>query len=305
MSDIIKEALTNNTRFKASIEKDIVFNTDIEGKRILNAEISKIYKHPTIINNDKDFQELIVKCYVVIEKMSKLKHNDWSYHELNDQLINGINFFLRGTKDDNQIVIDKNHCPKCGKTKKPWYSLCWECTEKEKQKPSCEICGIEVPEGHTLCKTHWLEKNEEKKKLKNIEYVKTKKEIEFKEKFEGKFYFNSQKVKSKSELLICYFLTANGINFSYEPLMTLNDKEIRPDFVIHDSKDNTIIIEHFGLETENYIEKKDMKEKEYRKLCADYPNFFFISTVEDDIYNLKDKLGKKLNETPLKKIIWK
>ncbi len=134
--------------------------------------------------------------------------------------------------------------------------------------------------------------------------MKTQKESEFKEKFEGKYYFNSQKVKSKSELLICYFLSANKVAFHYEPLMTLG-KEIRPDFVIHDDRGNTIILEHFGLDDENYKVKKENKEREYKKLCNENPNFFFISTIEQDIYNLKDKLGKKLNGTPLKKVIWK
>lgn len=200
--------------------------------------------------------------------------------------------------------MDKTICPNCGKTKKPWFALCWDCTEKEKQKPRCEVCNIEVPEGHTLCKAHWKEKFEDKKKLQSIEFVKNKKEIEFKEKFEGKFYFNSQKVKSKSELLICYFLTANNINFQYEPLMTL-DKEIRPDFVIYDNLNNIIILEHFGLDDENYNLKKQSKEKEYEKLCKENPSFYFKSTNEDDICNLKDRLGKKLNETPLKRVIWK
>lgn len=200
--------------------------------------------------------------------------------------------------------MSSTSCPKCGKLKKAWFPLCWECTEKEKQKPKCEICGVEVPEGHTLCKTHWLEKNEEKKKIKSIEYVKAKKETEFKEKFEGKFYFNSQKVKSKSELLICYFLSANGVNFQYEPTMYV-EKEIRPDFVIDDLKGNIIILEHFGMDDDNYNKKRDEKEKEYKKLCEKDPAFYFISTDEEDIYNLKDKLGKKLNETPLKKVLWK
>lgn len=200
--------------------------------------------------------------------------------------------------------MDKTKCPNCGKAKKTWFPLCWECTEQEKQKPKCEVCNVEVPEGHTLCKTHWIERNEDKKKIRSIEYVKTKKEIEFKEKFEGKYYFNSQKVKSKSELLICYFLTANGLQFQYEPLMTLS-KEIRPDFVIDDMKGNTIIIEHFGLENESYQKKRADKEADYQKLCSEDKSFYFVSTDEEDMYNLKDKLGKKLNGTPVKKTIWK
>ncbi len=201
-------------------------------------------------------------------------------------------------------MIDKTLCPSCGNEKKPWFALCWSCSEKEKQKPRCEVCNIDVPQGHTLCKVHWKEKFDERRQLQTIDYVKNKKVTEFKEKFEGKYYFNSQKVKSKSELLICYFLTANGINFQYEPLMTL-EKEIRPDFVIDDQKGNIIILEHFGMDDESYLANKKLKERGYKKLCSENSYFFFVSTDEEDMYNLKDKLGIKLNKTPLRKAIWK
>jgi len=200
--------------------------------------------------------------------------------------------------------MDKTKCPICGKTKKTWFPLCWECTEKEKQQPKCEVCNVVVPEGHTLCKTHWLERNEEKKKIKSIEYVKAKKETEYREKFEGKYYFNNYMVKSKSEMLICYFLQTNGLIFLYEQKLTL-DKEYRPDFVIDDQKGNTIIIEHFGMNDEHYTKKRSDKEKEYKKLCSEEKTFHFISTEEEDMFNLKERLGKKLNGTPLKRALWK
>jgi len=108
----------------------------------------------------------------------------------------------------------------------PWFDLCFDCNEKEKQKPTCEICGKEVPEGHYLCTEHWKEKKEEEKKLKQIDYVKDKKETDFREKFEGKFYFNGQKVKSKSELLLLYFFEANGLRPRYEDM--INSKTASP-----------------------------------------------------------------------------
>lgn len=200
---------------------------------------------------------------------------------------------------------DANHCPECGKPKKYWFPLCYECQEKDKQKPKCEVCSKPVKDGFTLCTEHYNEKLEEKKKIKSIDYVKAKKEIEFKEKFEGKYYFNSQMVKSKSELLICYFLSANGILFQYEPVMTINNKEIRPDFVIEDQKGNTIILEHFGIDDKDYNKKRADKEFEYNALCKKEPTFYFKYTEEYDIYNLKERLGKKFNETPLKKVLWK
>ena len=198
-----------------------------------------------------------------------------------------------------------NACPACGKPKKYWFPLCYECSEKEKQMPRCEVCNEPVPEGHTLCRKHYFEKQEEAKKLKSIDYIKSKKEIEFKEKFEGKYYFNSQMVKSKSELLICYFLSANGLNFQYERAITINDKELRPDFVIDDQSGNIIILEHFGLDDKEYNKRRAEKKKIYDELCKNQPEFHFIESDEDDIYNLKDKLGKKLNTTTLKKVFWK
>jgi len=195
-------------------------------------------------------------------------------------------------------------CPICGKSKKPWFKLCYECNEKDKQKPTCEVCGIGVPEGHYLCKEHWVERKEEKIDLKKIKYVKSRKEKEFKEKFEGKYYFNSMKMKSKSELLICYFLEANNIQFQYEPLMNI-DGEVRPDFVLNDEEGNHVILEHFGMNSHEYIIKKKEKIKKYNKLCNEKDNFSFVFTDEDDMFNLKDRLGKKLNDTPLKKAFWK
>ncbi len=200
--------------------------------------------------------------------------------------------------------MPNTECPKCGNPKKPWFELCFDCNEKEKQKPTCEICGIEVPEGHYLCTEHWKEKQEQKKKLNQIDYVKSKKETDFREKFKGKFYFRGMPVKSKSELLLLYFFEANDLKPQYETPIYPNGKEYRPDFIICD-KDNIIIIEHFGMDEENYNKKKEDKIKEYNKLCKENKNWFFIWTDEDDMYNLKDKLGKKLNQTPLNRVMWR
>ncbi len=195
-------------------------------------------------------------------------------------------------------------CPNCGKSKNSWYALCIDCSKKEAQKPRCEVCDNEIPKGHYLCKKHYSEKQLEKKNLSQIKYVKKVKEEEFKQKFEGKYYSSKGKVKSKSELLISYFLDANMIQFHYEPRMDI-DGEIRPDFVLEDGKGNSIILEHFGLDDKKYLERKKAKIKAYKKLCKEIPSFYFKSTTEEDIYNLKDRLGRKLNETPLKRALWK
>jgi len=199
--------------------------------------------------------------------------------------------------------MTKGICERCGKPTKSWFKLCFDCNEKEKQKPTCEVCGKEVSEGHYLCKEHWKEKQEQKKKLKQIDYVKSKKETDFRDKFEGKYYFNGQKVKSKSELLLLYFFEANDLKCQYETLIYPNGKEYRPDFIICNGE-NMIIIEHFGMDDAKYNKKKEEKIKEYENLCKDQ-HWFFIWTSEEDMYNLKDKLGKKLNKTPLSRVMWK
>jgi len=202
------------------------------------------------------------------------------------------------------MIEEKTKCPICGKLKKACFKLCYDCNEKEKQKPTCEVCGIPVPENHYLCKEHWKEREEKKENLNKLKYARIRKEKDFKEKFEGKYYFNSQRVKSKSELLICYFLEANQIQFQYEPPMDI-DGELWPDFVLQDTKGNFVILEHFGMYDSAYIKRKNEKKLKFDKLCKKESNFYFISTNEEDIYNLKDKLGKKLNDTPLKRALWK
>ena len=174
---------------------------------------------------------------------------------------------------------------------KPWFKLCFDCNQKLKQTPSCEQCNLAIPEGHTLCKVHWKEKQD--KLTKN----------NFRDKFEGRFYFNGMKVKSKSELLLLYFFEANELHPRYEDLIMFNEHEYRPDFIV-EKADDIVIIEHFGLNGEDYEKRKELKIKDYTKLCKD-SHWFFISTDESDMYNLKETLGKKLNQTPLKKVRWK
>jgi predicted nuclease of restriction endonuclease-like RecB superfamily len=201
-------------------------------------------------------------------------------------------------------MTDVNQCPICGKPKKPWFKLCYECNEKEKKIPVCEVCGVEVPEGHYLCKEHWKERKEQERDLKKIEYVKEMKKMDFKEKFKGKYYFNSIPLKSKSELIICYFFDKNKIPVAYERTITLNGIDYKPDFIIEDKDNNTIIIEHFGYDGEEYVKKKKEKIRQYKKLCDEKSKFYFIMTDEDDIKDINERLGKKLNETPLKRAYW-
>ena len=196
--------------------------------------------------------------------------------------------------------MSKNECPKCGKPKTPWFDLCFDCNKKEKDSPTCDTCGVEVPDGHNLCKTHWIEKKNDEKKIQQIDYVKKQKEDTYREKYEGKYHSPFGKVKSKSELLIAYFLHSNDIKTHYEMKMDIG-RDVRPDFVCEDGKGNYVIVEHFGSQNSN----EDWKIPLYTKFCNENKNYFFVYTNEEDMFNLKDTLGTRFNKsTPLKKPCW-
>lgn len=201
--------------------------------------------------------------------------------------------------------MSSTKCPKCGNYKKPWFKLCWECTEKENQKPTCDVCDKEVPEGHNLCKEHWLEKQEASKKIKKADFIKKKQEENFREKYEGIYYFNNIKFRSKSEVIIYLFLKQNGLNPYYEEKITIDGIDLHPDFIVDIDENKSVIIEHFGLEEIKYKHNMEAKKEKYSKLCKKNKDFDFIYTTEEDIKNLKDNLGSKLNKTLLAQTRWK
>ena len=200
--------------------------------------------------------------------------------------------------------MKKGICEICGTSIKPWFKLCYDCSIKEKQRPKCEVCGSETQEGHDLCLEHWKEKQNEKKSLKKIEFIENKKKLEFREKYEGKYDFNCIPFKSKSEVIIYLFLIQNNLHPFYEETINFNGHSYHPDFILEDG-DNTIILEHFGKKEVDYINIMNEKIEEYKKLCKEHKHFYFIWTTEEDLTNLKVKLGSKLNKTPLLKPRWK
>ncbi len=111
------------------------------------------------------------------------------------------------------------------------------------------------------------------------------------------FLFQNQEMKSKSELIIAYFLKLNNLNFTHEPILFINNKEYRPDFLIQDN----IILEHFGRKEKAYTKKMKNKIKMYEQL----KDFHFVWTDEEDLNDLQQHLGRKLNKTPLSKPTWK
>lgn len=171
-----------------------------------------------------------------------------------------------------------NTC-RCGNLKGAIYQLCPQCNERKKADLATGVTTLPA--------------------------FKPAIKKEFKETFgDGQFFYDGNYYRSKSELIIALFLKANNIRFEYEARLNLN-KEFRPDFLIEDDRGNKIILEHFGLDNEGYLKSKEYKAAEYERLCKSDRTYFFITTDEIDIENLNERLGRKLDKTPLKRPRWK
>lgn len=214
--------------------------------------------------------------------------------------------------------MSSTKCPECGNYKKPWFPKCYDCIKKEKKKPTCNVCSEEVPEGHTLCKKHWLEAQDSKKKIRQTEYVKKQKEKEIKEIEELKkkkqkevndryyrFNYDNNVFKSKSEFILYLVLSKNFKSVIYEAGNLCLPENYEPDFVIDDEDNNTLIIEHFGMKHKKYAETKEQKKLKYDELCKQDKKTFFIYTEEKDICNIRKALSEKLKNTPFNKVLWK
>ena len=117
------------------------------------------------------------------------------------------------------------------------------------------------------------------------------------------------KFKSKSEVIIYMFLKFNGLhNIIYEQMIAIEEKTYYPDFTVFekvDGKEKSVIIEYFGLDDREYLRKAEEKKNIYKEFCKVNDEIEFIWVNEQDMENLKDRLGKKLNGTCLKRTMWK
>ena len=80
----------------------------------------------------------------------------------------------------------------------------------------------------------------------------------------------------------------------------MSKRKYAHDFLIDDLK---AILSFWSILGWMMIIKKGMKERIQKKhMKKDYKFSISFSTDEEDIYNLKINLERKLNETPLKKV---
>ena len=94
--------LSNHPDLISKRGKTISFEKDFEGKRLLNAEVNKLYKKNIIIS-DQEFINIVIDSYVIIQKMNKIQNCNWDISELKAHLSTGINYYYENNTHVNQI----------------------------------------------------------------------------------------------------------------------------------------------------------------------------------------------------------
>ncbi|MEI6879933.1 MAG: hypothetical protein WCK82_01220 [Bacteroidota bacterium] len=107
MQNNIEDILKANKQYKEAIEKDLVFTDEIHAKGFLNKEIDKLYNSRINIVSEKQYNEIVVKSIVIIEKMKSFNTWMWSTYELNRQLSQGITYYLSGKDKSSNTFVYK------------------------------------------------------------------------------------------------------------------------------------------------------------------------------------------------------
>jgi len=98
MSISVNSILETNRPLLWDREREIQFELDLQGRRILNKKTSRFYKKRLL--SKAEIVDIVVTSVVVIEKMSKLKRCAWTITELCELLYNSIGHY------ENYFKID-------------------------------------------------------------------------------------------------------------------------------------------------------------------------------------------------------
>ncbi len=96
------------------------------------------------------------------------------------------------------------------------------------------------------------------------------------------------RVRSKIEKIIADFLFEQGIQFVYESIMNLGGFYVMPDFYL---TDYNVVLEHFGLEHEDYRQSVESKLRRYRLF-----KIRVVCTYASDEPDIEEVLTHKLRE---------
>lgn len=118
-----------------------------------------------------------------------------------------------------------------------------------------------------------------------------KKEVDIRKKYPpNKRTSDGHYVRSRAELLIDNFFYNHGIVHAYEKKLNI-DENMYCDFYLPEKK---IYVEYWGLDDQEYLEKKKRKLELYSKY-----KFTLVELEDDDIENLDEKLQTKLRKEGL------
>jgi len=184
-------------------------------------------------------------------------------------------------------------CQVCGK-KSGFFPLCKACNKLkvEGKVAKCQECGIweKRKKDKPFCYECWkrLEKNKEKKSKSYKPSESEKVENDFRKKFPAdKLTSDGHWVRSKAEQLIDNWLYGQRIAHAYEKKVPIKE-DLYCDFYI---PFGDVYIEYWGLDTEEYVKRREIKKKIYKK-----HDLKLIELVGKDDERLDDILPMKLRE---------
>lgn len=322
MTEIIKYILSKNTEQTAKRNYTINFVEDIEGKRLLNQEISKLYDKSTILS-EQQFVDIVINSNVIIEKMAKLKHCGWDISQLKSQLVSGVSNYQKRNGNDfssnkpskllNATAIGEhfkisnkrlnlllNELGWIEKTVQGWGITQLGKSLGGKQIEHDTSGGTYVMWPETVFQNNdLLEMFQETPKPTTkaptpiVEKSDQETVHDFRKKHPAEYRTkDGHYVRSKAELTIDDSLYLWGIAHAYEKKLPNTEKIVYSDFHIPSGNERpkAVYIEYWGLENdEKYNKRKAEKIEIYNQLGLN-----LIQLNDADIKNIEDSLQKYL-----------
>lgn len=311
---MIKEILSENGELIAKRKKQILFDKDFEGKRLLNLEVSKFYDKKISLSQ-QEIVEIVVNSAIIIEKMAGLKNCGWEISELKSQLESGISKYydnkgsnyLTATKISEEFGVSNQRINNI-LSELGWIEQAikgWSITTLGKAKGGFQK---EHQSGGTfvLWPEAILKDSIFLKAVRPAEYIKEGKETEEAIinnrvlKSDNKYPDTLLKskdghlVRSRAELIIDNLLYDYGLTHAYERELTVAET-VFSDFYIpaRNGKDNlgkAVYIEFWGInDNDKYLERKRIKQEIYRQ-----NNLNLIELDDSHLDNLDSHLRKTL-----------
>lgn len=81
---------------------DLTITKAHEGKGLINKQVNKLYKNKKYIKGYRHFEEVVVRCIAISDRMLKLKYCGWSSEELQNYIMEAVDYYKSG--HDNSLA---------------------------------------------------------------------------------------------------------------------------------------------------------------------------------------------------------